>query len=104
MPRYLWHLDSDGWPLERIDTLTGEHVPVLTVSPDELGHHQDRSRPIACCFPRLGVNDGRRVDLLLGGVVGRRVANRITRGFTQPRNRVNRIWRISHTSKNRSEL
>ena len=23
MPRYLWNIDADGWPLERIDTLSG---------------------------------------------------------------------------------
>jgi hypothetical protein len=34
--RYLWHLDADGWPLERIDTLTGEHVPVFNGGPEEL--------------------------------------------------------------------
>lgn len=53
MARYLWHLDADGWPVERIDTLTGEHVPVITGGPDELGHHQGGSRPIACSFPRV---------------------------------------------------
>jgi hypothetical protein len=35
MPRYLWHLDPYGWPLERIDTRTGEHVPVFTGGLDE---------------------------------------------------------------------
>jgi hypothetical protein len=53
MTRYLWHLDPDGWPLERIDTLTGEHVPVLTGDPDEQEHQQGAGRPIACFFPRV---------------------------------------------------
>jgi hypothetical protein len=52
MPRYLWHLDADGWPLERIDTRTGEHVPVITGEPHESLHPQGRGRPIACCYPR----------------------------------------------------
>jgi hypothetical protein len=30
MTRYLWHFNAYGWPLERIDTLTGEHVPVIS--------------------------------------------------------------------------
>ncbi len=52
MPRYLWRLDANGWPFERIDTLTGEHVPVITGDPDESFHTQDGGRPIACCYPR----------------------------------------------------
>ncbi|MEA5391158.1 hypothetical protein VB738_07770 [Cyanobium gracile UHCC 0139] len=44
MSRFLWHLDPDGWPLERIDTHTGEHVPVLN-GPEELAQ--------ACCYPRV---------------------------------------------------
>ena len=51
--RYLWHLDPDGWPLERIDTSTGEHVPVFTGAPDESLHPQDGGRPIACSYPRV---------------------------------------------------
>ena len=51
--RFLWHLDADGWPSERIDTSTGEHVPVVIGPPDESDHSQDRERPIACCFPRV---------------------------------------------------
>lgn len=35
MPRYLWHFDAGCWPLERIDTLTGEHVPVFTGGAEE---------------------------------------------------------------------
>lgn len=52
-PRYLWHLDPDGWPLERIDTLTGEHRPVFCGRPDESLDPQDGGRPIACCYPRV---------------------------------------------------
>ncbi len=51
--RYLWHLDPDGWPLERIDTLTGEHVPVFTGGPQESLHTQDGGRPMACSFPKV---------------------------------------------------
>ena len=50
MPRYLWHLDPDGWPIESIDTLTGEHVPVFTGQPGERLLPQDGGRPVACCF------------------------------------------------------
>ena len=50
MPRYLWHLDADGWPLERIDTLTGEHVLVFTGGLDESLEPQDGGRPKACCY------------------------------------------------------
>ena len=50
--RYLWHLDPEGWPLERIDTQTGEHRPVFTGAPDESLDHQDGGRPIACIYPR----------------------------------------------------
>ena len=53
MPRYLWCLDPVGWPLERIDTLTGEHVPVLLGGADESLHTQGASRPIACRLPRV---------------------------------------------------
>lgn len=53
MPRYLWHLDPDGWPIERIDTLTGEHVPVFTGRPEEMRLPQDGGRPLACIFPRV---------------------------------------------------
>jgi hypothetical protein len=59
MPRYLWHLDAEGWPLERIDTLTGEHVPAFTGGPEESLHSEDGGRPIACCYPRVaGVECG----------------------------------------------
>jgi hypothetical protein len=53
MPRYLWHLDPGGWPTERIDTHTGEHVPVFTGAPDEPLHPHDAGRPIACSYPRV---------------------------------------------------
>ena len=53
MNRYLWHFDLDGWPLERIDTLSGEHVPVFTGSSDESFHRQDGGNPIACSIPKV---------------------------------------------------
>jgi hypothetical protein len=53
MNRYLWHLDTDGWPLERIDTSTGEHVPVFSGAPDESLNPQDGGRPMACRYPRV---------------------------------------------------
>ena len=53
MPRFLWHLDSEGWPSERIDTHTGQHVPVVIGPPDESDHPQDGGRPMACCYPRV---------------------------------------------------
>ncbi|MEA5443353.1 hypothetical protein [Cyanobium gracile] len=52
-PRYLWHLDPDGWPLERIDTITGEHVPVILGGAEGQDHHLGGSRPIACCYSRV---------------------------------------------------
>ncbi len=52
MTRYLWHLDADGWPIERIDTLTGDHVPVFTGGPQEALYPQDGGRLMACIFPR----------------------------------------------------
>ena len=51
--RFLWHLDPDGWPAERIDTLTGEHVPVFAGRLEESLHPQDGGRPMACCYPRV---------------------------------------------------
>lgn len=53
MSRYLWHFTPDGWPLERIDTLTGEHVPVFTGGLDESLDSQDGGRSLACCYPRV---------------------------------------------------
>jgi hypothetical protein len=52
MTRYLWHFDPDGWPLERIDTNMGEHVPVVIAPPDESDHSKDRDHPIACRYPK----------------------------------------------------
>jgi hypothetical protein len=53
MPRYLWHFDPDGWPVERIDTLTVEHVPVFTGGPQETLYPQEGGRPMACSFPKV---------------------------------------------------
>jgi hypothetical protein len=53
MTRFLWHFDANGWPLERIDTETGEHVPVFTGCPEESIHPQDGGRPIACSIPKV---------------------------------------------------
>lgn len=58
MTRYLWHFGAAGWPLERIDTLTGEHVPVFTGGPQETLYPQDGGRPLACSIPKVsGVAD-----------------------------------------------
>jgi hypothetical protein len=53
MPHYLWHLDTDGWPIERIDTITVEHVPVFTGRPEEMLSPQDGGRPMACTNPKV---------------------------------------------------
>lgn len=58
MTRCLWLLDPEGFPLERIDTLTGEHVPVLT---GEMVPPGDNGRPVACSIPKVS-----------GAVLGRR--------------------------------
>ncbi len=52
MPRFTWHLGADGWPSERIDTRTGEHVPVFTGGPEELAQ-AGGGRPMACIYPRV---------------------------------------------------
>jgi hypothetical protein len=52
MPRYLWYLDEDGWPLERIDTRTGEHVPLITGDPDGSLHPRTAGAPSPACYPR----------------------------------------------------
>ncbi|WP_216913906.1 hypothetical protein [Synechococcus sp. CCAP 1479/13] len=52
MDRFLWHIDPDGWPLECIDTHTGQHVPVVTGRPEELAQ-AGGSHPIACLYPRV---------------------------------------------------
>ncbi len=54
MTRYLWHLDAGGWPLERIDTVTGQYVPVCTGGTEESLDPQDGGRSLACCYPRVG--------------------------------------------------
>ena len=53
MTRYLWHFDADGWPLERIDIESGEHVPVFTGGADESLHPQEGGRSIACSIPKV---------------------------------------------------
>ena len=53
MPRFLWQFDASGWPLERINTETGQHVPVFTGEPEVLLDPQDGGCPIACCYPRV---------------------------------------------------
>ena len=45
MTRYLWHFNADVWPLERIDTRTGEHVPVFIGGPEESLHRGEGGRP-----------------------------------------------------------
>jgi hypothetical protein len=51
--RYLWHFGAKGWPLERIDTVTGEHVPVLIGVPEELLRPQDYWSSLACSIPQV---------------------------------------------------
>lgn len=58
MTRYLWNFDADGWPLERIDTLTGEHVRVFCGRPEELASPDDGGRPVACSFPPVSGGHG----------------------------------------------
>ncbi|MCP9786775.1 hypothetical protein [Cyanobium sp. N5-Cardenillas] len=53
MTCYLWHLDADGWPLEPIDTLTGEHVPVFTGGPEEELSPEEGGRSLACSIPKV---------------------------------------------------
>lgn len=52
-PHYLWHLDANGWPIERIDTLRVEHVQIFTGRPEEMLLQQDGGRPMACITPRI---------------------------------------------------
>ena len=51
--RYLWHIDAEGWPLKRIDTLTGEHVPIFIGGPEKSLHRKDGGRPLACSIPKV---------------------------------------------------
>ena len=53
MPCYLWHCDADGLPLERIGSLTREHVQVITGGLEGCHSHQDGGRPIACSIPKV---------------------------------------------------
>lgn len=53
MPGYFWRFDAHGWPLERIATLTGEHVPVFTGGLLELADPGDGGRPLACSFSKV---------------------------------------------------
>ncbi|AFY27363.1 hypothetical protein [Cyanobium gracile] len=61
MAPYLWHFDASCWPLERIDTPTGEHVPVITGGSEESLHPKDGGRPIACFIPKVSGEWGWRV-------------------------------------------
>jgi hypothetical protein len=45
---FLWYLDPDGWPTERIDTLTGQHVPFFAGRREDWLCPQGGRRPIAC--------------------------------------------------------
>ena len=77
MTRYLWHFDANGWPLERIDTLTGENVLVLTGGPEETLHPEEGGWPLACSIPKVSgvawVFDGdghpREAGTVLGGML-----------------------------------
>ena len=63
MTRFLWHFDADGWPLERIDTETGQHVPVFIGGPEKSLHPQDGGHTIACSIPKVsGVEWSGRAD------------------------------------------
>ena len=53
MTHFLWYFDADGCPLERIDTETGEHLPVITGGHQESLHPKDRGRPLACSIPKV---------------------------------------------------
>ena len=53
MVRHIWHFGLDGWPLERIDTLTGEHVPVFTGEPEVSLPPEYGGRPLACSMPKV---------------------------------------------------
>lgn len=53
MPRYLWHFDAGGWPIERIDTVTGEHVPVFCGRPAEQALPGCGGRTLACFIPKV---------------------------------------------------
>ncbi|MBW4531537.1 MAG: hypothetical protein KME02_12715 [Aphanothece saxicola GSE-SYN-MK-01-06B] len=76
MSRYLWHLDTYGWPLERIDTETGEHIPVFTGVHEESLRTQDGGRPIACSIRKVsgvewelvGDSHSRKTGDVLGGM------------------------------------
>ena len=78
MTLYLWNFDAEGWPLERIDTFTGEHVPVFTGLHAELHHPKDGGRPLACSILKVSgvewVSGGdyhpRKSGDVLGGCVG----------------------------------
>lgn len=68
MPRFLWHFDADGCPLECIVRQTGQHVPVFICGPDEWSGHQDGERPIACSIPKVSGVEGALVvnETLIG--------------------------------------
>lgn len=53
MTRYLWHFDADGWPLERIDTLTDKHITFFTGGSEESIQPQDGGRPMAYSIPKV---------------------------------------------------
>lgn len=55
MIRYLWHLDPDGWPLERIGPFLCGHLPVFPGSAQELAEPGDGRRPIFCSVPKVSV-------------------------------------------------
>ena len=52
IPRYLWHLDPGAWPSERINTRTGEHVPVVTGALGESLHPQVGGHLMAFSIPK----------------------------------------------------
>ena len=68
MAPLLWRFNAEGWPLERIDTLTGEHHPVFTNAAEESLPPEDGGRALACPIAKVsGVEWVFGVGLLSGG-------------------------------------
>ncbi len=53
MARIPWQFEAYGWPLERIDTLTSDHVPVFMDEPEESPSPEEGGRPFACSIPMV---------------------------------------------------
>ncbi|WP_216923431.1 hypothetical protein [Synechococcus sp. CCAP 1479/9] len=68
--RYLWHFDAVDFPPERIDTRTGEHVPVFTGGPEEWCDLQDGGLPIACSIAMVSRVGGSSMVTTIHGKPG----------------------------------